>query len=148
MDTIESNIPVLDHKDRLDALLRIAEFHMAVRKERRQYEWRVSLALWVGLAGGMLSLKTISLFVLVPMLIAVNAGHAWLWVRWYYTRNDRDARRAYLHMDKAKELLEPGSAPPPGPYWPQGWLMAGAPLFEILATLLLSVAWVAYRVSN
>jgi hypothetical protein len=148
MDAIESKIPVLDNKDRLDALLRIAEFYMAVRKERRQYEWRVSLGLWVGLAGGMISLKGISLLVLVPLLILVNIGHAWVWVRSYYTRNERDSRRAYLYIDKAKELLEPGSVPPPPPYRPHGWLTTGAPLFEVLATMLLSLAWIVYRASN
>ena len=30
-------------KDRFDALLKLAEFRMEVRKDRRQLEWRVSL---------------------------------------------------------------------------------------------------------
>ena len=32
-----------DHKDQFDAFMKLADFRMNVRKERRQLEWRVSL---------------------------------------------------------------------------------------------------------
>ena len=46
-----------DHKDQFDAFMKLADFRMNVRKERRQLEWRVSLGLWVGLAAGMIALR-------------------------------------------------------------------------------------------
>jgi len=39
-------------KDRFDALMKLAQFRMDHRKERRQLEWRVSLGLWLFLAAG------------------------------------------------------------------------------------------------
>jgi hypothetical protein len=95
-DPLESATEEHDRwKERFDAFVKLAEFRMEVRKERRHHEWRVSLGLWVGMAGGMAAFKEkgLSSIGLGFFLILVALTHA-LWVQWNYERNVRDATRA------------------------------------------------------
>jgi hypothetical protein len=39
-------------KDHVEALMKLADFYMQHRKERRELEWRISLAIWAFLAAG------------------------------------------------------------------------------------------------
>ena len=98
-----------DHKDQFDAFMKLADFRMNVRKERRQLEWRVSLGLWVGLAAGMIAFKNLQFHIpqtlLVVSLVIVALGHAWLWVVGNWWRNERDAKRAYCMIAKAEAVL-------------------------------------------
>jgi hypothetical protein len=42
----------MNEKDKFDAMMKLADFYMGQRKERREFEWRISLATWVFLAAG------------------------------------------------------------------------------------------------
>jgi hypothetical protein len=43
----------MNEKDKFDAMMKkLADFYMGQRKERREFEWRISLAIWVFLAAG------------------------------------------------------------------------------------------------
>jgi hypothetical protein len=137
---------MVKEEEKFDAHLKLAEFYMEVRKNRRQHEWRVSVGLWVALAGGIISVKSfpkIPTSVLAAFLLAVVIGHAWLWVWSNYWRNERDAKKAYGHSDRAEKLLNSGYTwPEPHRRRPYTGLFYGTTVFELLATLLLSVAWI------
>lgn len=156
-----------DKQDRFDDHLRLADFYMEVRRDRRQHEWKVSLGLWLALAAGAVSvtkLPQIPTVILALILLLVTIGHAYLWVRSNYIRNERDAIRAYTHTDKAETLLDVIFPPYKKPKreiwflpqwiaitvdkWVPAWLQEGTTLFEISATGILSLAWVLVNCVN
>ena len=52
----------MEEKERVDALMKLAEFHMQHRKERREIEWRISPAIWGFLAAGIVTTASNSEF--------------------------------------------------------------------------------------
>lgn len=128
-------------KDTFDALMSIAEFRINVRNGRMQQEWRVSTGLWIGMGAGMISIRNIPIPILATALAILALGHGFLWIRWNYKRNERDAARAYLCLEKAEEAI--GIKPAaPSPSRPLGWLQHPPALFQFITTLFLSLAWV------
>jgi hypothetical protein len=155
----------MNDKDQFDAFMRLADFRMNVRKERRQLQWRVSLGLWIALAAGMIAFANREVrlpeIILALFLIAVVVGHAYLWVVGNWWRNERDAKKAYSMIAKAKDLLHVKYQPPQRPWeewiehleqrWglPQGRLRifhSQPPFFEMLATVILAAAWLIINV--
>jgi hypothetical protein len=86
--------------------------------------WRVSLGLWVGMAGGMAVFreKGFSPILLGVFLFVVSLIHA-LWVNWNYERNKRDAKWAYSDLGKAENLLEIECREPLPKCWLTEWLI-------------------------
>jgi hypothetical protein len=150
----------MDDKDQFDAFMKLADFRMKVRMERRQLQWRVSLGLWIALAAGMIAFKNaqihVSLWLLAPFLAVVVLGHAVLWVFGNWWRNERDAVQAYRMIAQAEALLDVEYHPTPRFWEKQVKRMEGMlrlepgklrilhsqpPFFEMLATVLLAAAW-------
>jgi hypothetical protein len=100
----------LSPKEKFDAFMRLADFRMEVRKERRQLEWRLSLGLWIALAAGMIAFKNAELHIWTPLLvfilIVVVVGHAVLWVHGNWWRNERDAKQAYQMIRMAEAVVD------------------------------------------
>jgi hypothetical protein len=150
----------MDDKDQFDAFIKLADFRMNVRKERRQLEWRLSLGLWIALAAGMIAFENLQgvrvpEYLLVPFLAVVVVGHAY-WVVGNWWRNERDAKQAYRMIAKAEGLLNVEYRPPLKP-WAE-WVKDreqklglkqdslkifthSPPFIEMLATILLATAW-------
>lgn len=150
----------MSDKDKFDGFMKLADFRMNVRIERRQLAWRVSLGLWIALAAGMIAFKNAQVHVpqgvLILILVLVVAGHGWLWVFGNWWRNERDAKQAYRMTAEAEALLDVKYQPTP-----RRWeklvervettfglkhgcleiLTQSPPFFELLATVLLAVAW-------
>jgi len=129
-----------DRQDRFEDHLKLAEFYMEVRKDRRQHEWRVSLGLWAGLAAGIVAAANkdtppIPWWLLAVLLLAVIFVHACLWIPSNEARNNRDAKKAYRHIKEAERLLGgPTDERTDEP------CIYGTTAFELLATVLLSLA--------
>src|SRR5262245_5775213 len=106
----------MDDKDRFDAFMKLADFRMDVRRERRQLQWRLSLGLWIALAGGMIAFKNLHVriltFLLALILLTVVLGHAYWWVIGNWWRNERDAKQVYRMLARAEELLGVDYQPP------------------------------------
>jgi cbb3-type cytochrome oxidase subunit 3 len=123
--------------DKFDAHLKLAEFHMEVRKDRRQHEWTVSLGLWALLAAGIVNVRSIPQRIpwwVLSFLILVFICHT-LWISSNEKRNARDAHKAYVQFGKAEEELLGSSSGKPKD--PPIYLTT---ILELLATILLSVA--------
>jgi len=140
--------------------MKLADFRMNVRMERRQLQWRVSLGLWIALAAGMIAFKNaripVSEWILVPILAGVLVGHAVLWAYGNWLRNERDAKQAYQMIANAEALLGVRYRPPRRT-WEKLIVVAerkmglkpgrlrifthSPPFFEMLATFLLVLAW-------
>jgi Domain of unknown function (DUF4214) len=158
---------------KFDAFVELAKFRIEARKERRQHEWRVSLGLWVGMAGGMAAFKERNFpwYWLALLLLMVLFIHL-VWVQWNYERNERDAGWAYDDLGDAYTLLgidDRGRLPRtcwladtmirwfgqlPGPSWLRSflkgienrwpWLCDGPPFVEVAATVALALAWLLF----
>jgi hypothetical protein len=150
----------MDDKDKFDAFMRLADFRMNVRKERRQLEWRVSVGLWIGLAAGMIAFKNLQIrlpeIILALFLLIVFLIHAWLWVVGNWWRNERDAMQAYRMIAMAEALLDVDYRPPH-----RSWAECvkhveqklglkqdrlrifthSPPFIELLTTIILAGAW-------
>ena len=104
----------MEEKERVDALMKLAEFHMQHRKERREIEWRISLAIWGFLAAGIVTTAsnsefrkaiTAHPFTVCGLLIGAIFFHG-LWIVANLARNVRDSDRAYTCVNHARALLE------------------------------------------
>ncbi len=135
----------MTEQQRFESLMKLAEFRMGIREARRSYEWRVSLALWLGMAAGLISLKGVPLGLLITALILVVICYSWLWIRWNWIAGERDARLAYFYAESAEALLSIRGSPEPDrrrltqPEGLYGFVAHGPPVFQILATVLLAV---------
>lgn len=136
---------MLNEKDRFDAHYKLAEFYKQVRNERRQYEWRVTLGLWLALAAGMVQVKAlpdIPVLAVVLFFEFVVAYHSTWVIDNFYLRN-RDANRSYAHLSRASNLAGLNKVEPPNQRWWDKY-----PIFETAGTILLAVGFIiiyAYR---
>jgi len=115
----------MSKKDEFDALMKLADFRFKRWADRRQYEWKVSLALWAGLAGAAVVLKTTGVMqalknappslwiVLGALLLLMWVGHAWKWVFWNWKRNQADINLAFFFADTAEGILRKSNSPKP-----------------------------------
>jgi hypothetical protein len=133
----------MDEKERIDALMKQADFYMEHRKERRDVEWRISLAIWGFLAAGIgtvVAKEEVRTVITESsltggLLLAVPVVHG-IWVLDNLARNERDARRAYECANHARELLKLRRLKPE-------WLLRLPiiPLVEWLITVGLVIVW-------
>ena len=93
-------------KDKFDQHYRIAEFYTQVRNDRRQYEWRVTLGLWLTLAAGIVAAKDlpkIPMGYVCGLLAAVLICHLG-WLLDNFDFRNRDTDRAYKHLIEAEKI--------------------------------------------
>lgn len=102
--------------ERVKGLMSLADFRLARWKERRSYQWKMSLALWAALAFavGYLAINKIAIskneILLVALgLGAVVLGHAWFWVRTNWISAEMDIRTAFHFAEQAERILLPSS---------------------------------------
>jgi hypothetical protein len=129
----------MDEKDQFDAHYKLAEFYKQVRNERRQHEWKVTLALWVGLAAGAAGMVSVKELPHIPpcavtiFLAAVLLYH-WLWVKDNFRLRNRDADRSYEHLSRASDIAGHNEVKPPNQRFVDKY-----PFFEASGTFLLCI---------
>jgi hypothetical protein len=130
-------------KERFEALVSLADFRRKVREERRQLEWKLSLALWVAMGAGMLAFRDhpLSNCALGVGLIFVIGLHA-IWVNANYTRNERDAGKMYDHLDQAQAMFPLHGKHKDIDKWKCcGWLCDAVVMSSFLTTIILAAFW-------
>lgn len=123
--------------DRAQRLIELANFRLARWSDRRKHEWAVSAVLWIALAGGAasgkISITTSAQKVpLAMMLFVLVLGHAILWVRFNFARNQHDLKAAFQYIAQAHEDLLINSAPASPDSQTQIWVKNRFPGFEFI----------------
>jgi hypothetical protein len=99
-------------KANAEALMKLVEFRMTRVAGRREHEWKVTVALWALLAAGLIQLRIphtcLAVGLLVPGLIAVVIGHAFLWIGNHWARSKEDILASFFYADRAHNLALPG----------------------------------------
>jgi hypothetical protein len=115
----------MNTKDRIDALMSLANFYREVRGARISREWRVTFGLWAALttiAISAASIKAIPYWIVVAfVLLAITSRLSWLFFH-------------FSCRDRAASLLTPDEAPPQRPN------INYVPVAEILIPTFLSSA--------
>lgn len=91
-------------KDRIDALMKLADFRLTRWKTRADAEWKISLAFW-GFLLAATSLKNKPPQGFGWWLAAIVLAYIVLWVFQIWRRNERDHREAFRYADAAEEIL-------------------------------------------
>jgi hypothetical protein len=153
-----------DDLDQRDTFIKLASFRMDMRKERRQLEWRLTVAFWAVLVGVVFIYRSLCFpWSQLWSFAAVVLFH-FLWVGLNWVRNERDIRKAFFYIDNLHHgatgewpVNEPrffrtilGKQTEPGA-WPQvrgrhmlGFLFDGMFWAEIVVTI--GLAWLAFFV--
>ena len=107
----------MNTKDRIDALMSLANFYREVREARIRREWRVTFGLWVALATIAISAASIKAipyyYVAAFVLLAFVLYLPWLF--FHFGVHERDTERMYSYRDCAASLLIPDETPPRKP---------------------------------
>ena len=101
-------------KERIDALMKLAELQSDIREKRREIEFKVSIGLWALTASAVAYLKGHPVRWSLVLLAVIVLMHSWLWVRTHYNSSERDAKQVHYYMDHAFLIVRPGCAPYPG----------------------------------
>jgi hypothetical protein len=101
----------MNEQEQIDALMKLSEFRFARWRERRTYEWKMSLALWAVLVGGLGYLKVNSIqlsgWLIGPLLLALVIGHALFWVRTNWLSAQVDIKNAFHFAETAEKIVLP-----------------------------------------
>lgn len=104
-------------KERIDALMSLANFYREIREARIRREWRVTFGLWVALATIAISAGSIKAipyyFVVGFVLLAFVLYLPWLF--FHFGVHERDTQRMYSYRDSAASLLIQDETPPQRP---------------------------------
>jgi hypothetical protein len=134
----------MEPKDRVDGLMKLAEFRTKHRKQRRQVEWRVSLGIWASLTAGIIADSEGKLKPPLPLLgiglALITLMHFW-WVGSNYVRNQRDADRAYDRVGDAEEELGVERTPGRKTHHWYEFLWEPVPAAEWFVTIALALIW-------
>src|SRR2546427_728943 len=110
----------LEPKDRLDAILKLADASWLSMDRRREFEWKVSFGLWTALAAfsGFMLRKEISLtdrpqyiWGLGSLLSLIFILYVFLWLAGLSVRHKKDRRRAEEYWMMADEALQITDSP-------------------------------------
>ncbi|HEY1525635.1 MAG TPA: hypothetical protein VGH51_05300 [Candidatus Angelobacter sp.] len=96
-------------KDRIDALMRLAELQSDIREKRREIEFKVSIGLWAITGGAVAYLKGYPVGWSLLLLAFIVLMHSWLWVRTHYNSSERDAIQVRYYMEHALLIARPES---------------------------------------
>jgi hypothetical protein len=102
-------------KDRVDALLRLADASWRAFDRRSSYEWKVCFALWSSLSlfsGLMLKgdvhvarWPNVERALIICLAIAIWVDYVFVWTRALYKRNQQDKFRADLNWMRVEEEI-------------------------------------------
>ncbi len=151
----------MDQKEKFDAMMRIAEFSIKNFQERRQYEWKITLAFWalmIGMMGIIINDKAPMLdrdvlIVLLPGIV-VFFTLSWLRGMWVANANDKSIAKSFLHDAEAvlRDESHTSSGIPPKVCGLRRWfgfLEDWAGMFQAGTTALLAVAlWFFAKLST
>lgn len=98
----------MKQKEKFDAFMRIAEFSVKNFYERRQYEWKITIAFWA-LMVGMISLVindqapvlNREVLVFLSPVIVMFFTFSWLRGVWVANANDKSIADRFLHDAEA-----------------------------------------------
>jgi hypothetical protein len=139
---------------RFDALMKLAEFRLQRWRERRETDWKFTLALWtLMVAVGAYVVSHRADFEWRQVAIALAAlviCHAWFWVRNNWLSNEMDIRTAFYFAEYAEKLVIPsGEGPRDKRLDPNKFrrchrgfefLAAGFPQVQVIGTLFFATA--------
>jgi hypothetical protein len=77
-------------KEQFEACMKLADYSAGRHNARRDYEWKVSLALWAALLASAPVLKGIQLHALSILLVPVFYAAFWLRGLWIANANDKN----------------------------------------------------------
>ena len=130
-------------RERFDACMQLAVFWSGRHDGRRQYEWKVMLAVWALELWAVMYLKRDWLPMLVVPLAVV--GYVFLWIRAIWVANENDKRMARHFEFQAEAILSnPDHMLRPRPDWVRGsqkyvgFLRDWAMLFQIIVSVFLA----------
>lgn len=142
----------MKQKEKFDAFMRIAEFSVKNFYERRQYEWKITIAFWA-LMVGMISLVindqapvlNREVLVFLSPVIVMFFTFSWLRGVWVANANDKSIADRFLHDAEAvlRDESHTSSGIPPkvcGLRMWVGFLDDWAGVFQFVTTALLGGA--------
>lgn len=102
----------LREDQKIDVILRIADFYIARHDGRREFEWKVTLGMWGALLGSIFVLRDAELEVpftltLILALVILLAHHYWLSSVWRAHRFDKDAAFGLVRRIARDQGVEP-----------------------------------------
>jgi NADH:ubiquinone oxidoreductase subunit 5 (subunit L)/multisubunit Na+/H+ antiporter MnhA subunit len=135
-------------KNRIDTLLRLADFSWRDVDTRRSYEWKINFGLWgaFGLLAGA-SLRgdiqwprsPLFIWITAAILILVCLVYIFGWIRGLYERQTRNQAHAHHYLDMVEEELQISTPrrkfQPQKPRWPLFNWSVGS---QIVITVLLA----------
>ena len=136
----------MEPKDRFDAYMKLSDFRVHRWDARREFEIKVSVALWALLAATAAVLKVRPDSVLLAaLLLIVVAGHALFFLVPIWTSNKLDIETAFCYAEMAERELSSSIQVRPKPAALRGWSSwKGAASdwgvrFQILTTTILAL---------
>jgi hypothetical protein len=134
-----------DIKDKLEALMRQADFHAERFDKRREYSWKIALAFWGAILGASTQLREASLTsceICVGGFFVVVLHAFWLRSVFYADQDDKwvlfQSRDESLSI--INSIIAPKKIKHPKPSYDRHWLEDWSVLFQIGTTTLLVIA--------
>jgi hypothetical protein len=100
-------------KERVEALMKLAELQSDIREKRREIEFKVSIGLWAITSGAVAYLKGHPVWWSLGLLAVIVLMHSWLWVRTHYNSSERDAKQIRYYVEHALLIVRPESGVSP-----------------------------------
>jgi hypothetical protein len=100
----------MNAKERFDALMKLVDFRMSRIADRRDHEWKVTVALWALLAAATIYLRPLENAgpcehrLVAAILSAIVLGHAFLWVGNHWKRSKEDILISFFYSERAHDL--------------------------------------------
>ncbi|MBI4081219.1 MAG: hypothetical protein HY423_01280 [Candidatus Lambdaproteobacteria bacterium] len=142
----------MNDKEKIDILLKQAEFSLGQLRFRQQQEWRLSLSFWgliaVAVGFSWINIPGVPKFPIIPLLlfeVFVFVTYIVVWGIGIWKGNFYISRRAYHYRDEALRILaNPNHVLQLFPFYPDyrfpravWYLLFRAPLTQVFVTFLL-----------
>lgn len=96
--------------EKINALIRLAEFQGFRFDERRNHSWKLALGFWASITGSLAIINSITEFEINPFLVAILGLAVLLlhgfWLANVFEADKKDKFLAFEARDKAMKLLE------------------------------------------
>src|SRR5690348_1913105 len=105
-------------EERADSFIRLAEFYMEIRENRRKMEWKVSFGIWGALLVVAYNFKEQlantpwDILAIIAVIVAFLHMRLWIWPM--FVRNESDARIAYYFESRAERYASGNEGEPMG----------------------------------
>lgn len=135
MLTVElSGIDMAFEKDQFAAYMQLAQLGFDQWDRRRVYEWRVTLAIWAGVAGTITS-SDVTFPIYAGMVLLLYHG-LWLWRIWDANNHNKVFARFYLA--KSQALMRDHNPPSFDKRKPPSWFLTDLGMvLPLIGTVLL-----------